>query len=116
MGVKPSNSMDEGTFQDHVIDGFKQQGYTYVSQSQMDQNFNRETAIDEQTLIEFLTETQPMEVAKVERHGVRGWHVSRLFAYTNQSHMSSNTTSINLPSFFAASLSSSVNPLLLNNR
>ncbi|KFI52225.1 type I restriction endonuclease subunit R [Bifidobacterium biavatii] len=72
MAVKPTRSMSERTFQNHVVDGFEKQDYTYVPQSQMDQNFNRETAIDEQTLIEFLIETQPKEVAKVERqYGVR---------------------------------------------
>lgn len=73
MAIKPTRSMSEHTFQDHVIDGFKQQDYTYVPQSQMDQNFNRETAIDEQTLIEFLTETQPKDVAKVERQYGAHW-------------------------------------------
>ena len=73
MAVEPTRSMSEHTFQSHVIDGLKQQGYTYVPQSQMDQNFNRETAIDEQTLIEFLTETQPKDVAKVERQYGSRW-------------------------------------------
>ena len=72
MAVEPTRSMNEHTFQSHVIDGLKQQGYTYVPQSQMDQNFNRDTAIEEQTLTEFLTETQPTEVAKVEHHRLRG--------------------------------------------
>ncbi|TPF78767.1 hypothetical protein BW12_04085 [Bifidobacterium sp. UTCIF-3] len=73
MAVKPTRSMSEHTFQNHVIDGFEQQGYTYVPQSQMDQNFNRETAIDEQTLKEFLIDTQPKEVAKVERQHGGNW-------------------------------------------
>ncbi|WP_164520661.1 type I restriction endonuclease subunit R [Bifidobacterium callimiconis] len=65
--------MSERTFQKHVLDGFQQHGYTYVSSSIMDANFNRETAIDEQTLMEFLTETQPREVAKVERQYGGQW-------------------------------------------
>ena len=65
--------MSEHTFQNHVIDGFEEQGYTYVPQSQMDQNFNRETAIDEPTLLEFLAETQPKEVDKVERQYGAHW-------------------------------------------
>ncbi|KAB8293649.1 helicase type I site-specific restriction-modification system restriction subunit [Bifidobacterium avesanii] len=71
--VKAGRSMNERTFQNHVLDGFKERGYAYVPQSRMDQNFNRETAIDEQTLIEFLTETQPKEVAKVERQYGARW-------------------------------------------
>lgn len=71
--VKASRSMDERTFQNHVVDGLDEQGYKRVPRSQMDQNFNRETAIDEPTLIEFLTETQPKEVAKVERQYGARW-------------------------------------------
>ncbi|PJM73713.1 restriction endonuclease subunit R [Bifidobacterium primatium] len=73
MTVKPTRSMSEHTFQQHVLDGFQQHGYVYVPQSTMDQNFNRETAIDEQTLIEFLTDTQPKEVAKAERYYGGQW-------------------------------------------
>lgn len=47
MAVKPTHSMSEHTFQSHVIDGFKAQGYVYVPETKMEQNFNRETAIDE---------------------------------------------------------------------
>lgn len=65
--VEASCSVVEGKFQDHVLDGFQQQGYTYVPQSLMDQNFNRETAIDEETLLQFLVDTQSKDVAKVKR-------------------------------------------------
>ncbi|PLS27164.1 type I restriction endonuclease subunit R [Bifidobacterium parmae] len=73
MAVKPTRSMSERTFQNHVVDGFEKHGYTYAPQSTMDQTFNRDTAIDEPALIGFLIETQPKEVAKVERQYGGRW-------------------------------------------
>lgn len=73
--VAKSHKVNENTFQKHVLNGLVEQGYTYVPQSQMDQNFNRETAIDEQSLIEFLTETQPIAANKLEQAYGAQWGV-----------------------------------------